>query len=637
MMKFFRKYTKHLLVFLVIGILVSWLLGSSLQAILQTDPGASVVGSAFGEEIQRRDVDRAAGEGWTLNRMGIPWSRPWIISPLQYQQDPRRALDPLHWLLLVREARQSGLVITEEQVRSFKTAIQLDPAVLDGLRRERSLALDTLNEMIRGYLLVREYASQNTGTAFVSTPEVRRLVRDTTERVRARTVVISAEKLVDESEPVEEAEIRSVYEKFKSVLPGEGELGAGYKWPARVRVEYLVLNVSDVSPVVTVTEREARDYWTQNKAQFTRSAEDVAETQVSDEQPESKEGGIYDTFAEARSAVVEYLRGAKAEDRAEQVMSDLLSLELSAAWDFTKRDSEGYPKVPDAVRREGYYEEILRALAHTEPRIAPLIEVRMTELSTAEQIGQVPGIGGSFFALVTGERHDFVSLTQSVQGLGQMPDTGGSELRSLYLSQFQSTDRVLKDFSGNCYGFRVIEVAEPAEPGSVEEVRERVIDDIRMSRSYARTGELAERIAEAARGSSLDEAVAEDVELQELLGDEARVQEGGMTPRMWAPGLPAMIAGHNDPSVVEFVFGLAGAFDAEGTHPIGAVGAPMRGNWLVVEVADMQPVTEDVYERVRGQRRSQLMQQRMSAARSEWFRPERIEQRTAWAARDPDA
>ena len=48
MMKFLRKYTKHMLVVVTIGILVSWLLGSTLPALLSPDPGTLTVGQAFG-------------------------------------------------------------------------------------------------------------------------------------------------------------------------------------------------------------------------------------------------------------------------------------------------------------------------------------------------------------------------------------------------------------------------------------------------------------------------------------------------------------------------------------------------------------------------------------------------------------
>jgi len=631
MMKFFRKYTKHLLVAVVISILISWLLGSSLEAMLSPDPDADVIGSALGEKIRQRDVNQAAGEGDVLNRMGIAWSRPWGLSPLSFQRTQDRPLDPLHWMLLVREARQSGLEVSAEQFESFKALVRRNPGVIERLRNNRGLALDTIDAMVEDYLLVLENANLNIGMAFVSTPEIRTLVRDTTERLRARTLVIPAEKLVDEDEPIEESEILSIFNKYKSVLPGEGELGMGYKCPSRVRVETLSLKTADVEGVVSVSEREARDYWTQNKTQFRRPQEiEVADVEGEEASTVAPRSEFYEQFSEAKPAVVEYLRGVKARGRTEQVMSNLVQMELATEWDFRNRGNDRYPIAPESVRGADYYEKRLAAYANANPLAAPLIRVERSEPMTPEQLGELAGIGNSFFLTNDGVRHNFVSLLHSVQGLGEMPTTGESGLRSLYLARYQTTDKVLQDFAGNCYGFRVVELIPTTEPTSVEEVREQVVEDIRLARGYERAEALARRIAATAQMTSLDEAVEADIELRELLGEDVRVQEGGLSPRMWAPGLPAMVAGHGGEELIDFVFELGEQFEADQPKPVGAVGAPMKRDWLVVEVAEVQPVTEDVYEQVRNQRRIQLMQQRSQMAQADWYSYEQIDRRTGW-------
>ena len=101
MMKFLRKYTKHMLVFVTIGILVSWLLGSTLPSLLSPNPGVVTVGQAFGEEVKRRHLDFAALRGDTLRRMGLPWQKPWILDVRQPLYDQTPPLDTLHWMLLV--------------------------------------------------------------------------------------------------------------------------------------------------------------------------------------------------------------------------------------------------------------------------------------------------------------------------------------------------------------------------------------------------------------------------------------------------------------------------------------------------------------------------------------------------------
>ena len=245
MMKFLRKYTKHMLVFVTVGILVSWLLGSTLPAMLRPDPGDEVIGQAFGEPIKRRDWQIAASRAETLQRMGLPWQKPWIFDVRQPATDQTPPLTTLHWMLLLKEAQRSGVVITDERLAAFKAAVGITPAVMARVQQEQYLALEDINNIIRDFMRVREYAQENIGSIKVSTPEVRHRVRDTQERVRISALVLPARQLLDPEEPVSEEEIVAWFDRYKDVLPGQSETGYGYKWPARVRLEYLELKASD--------------------------------------------------------------------------------------------------------------------------------------------------------------------------------------------------------------------------------------------------------------------------------------------------------------------------------------------------------------------------------------------------------
>ena len=133
------------------------------------------------------------------------------------------------------------------------------------------------------------------------------------------------------------------------------------------------------------------------------------------------------------------------------------------------------------------------------------------------------------------------------------------------------------------------------------------------------------------RSERLEEALETAPELKERLGAFGRVQSGGPTPRAWAPGIPGAILGYRDEELLAGVFELAGELKPDGPQPVGLFSSPSRKAWLVVRVEELMPVTEDVYERVRDQVRSRLVQQRLSLARADWFSPQRIEERTGWS------
>ena len=94
MLKFFRKYTKHLLVAVTILILISWLLGSTLSALLRPKPGMEIIATAYGEEVKLNDLNQARFRADIMTRLGLLWQKPWIVSRRQLLGDAQPPLTP---------------------------------------------------------------------------------------------------------------------------------------------------------------------------------------------------------------------------------------------------------------------------------------------------------------------------------------------------------------------------------------------------------------------------------------------------------------------------------------------------------------------------------------------------------------
>jgi hypothetical protein len=243
----------------------------------------------------------------------------------------------------------------------------------------------------------------------------------------------------------------------------------------------------------------------------------------------------------------------------------------------------------------------------------------------------LPGIGEASFRLASGERYSFARLAMSTEGLAERPESSDSSIRLLYPSVFQTPDRVLRDPNGNSYVFRVTKVMPPTVPASLAEVRDKVVADIRLKRAHEEAGRLAAALADRARESSLDEAWETDTELAPRLEPPASIGEVRPTPRLYAPGFPAPIAGIQNEAFADQIFVLAQGARPEGPHPIGVVEAPLRQRWVVFEATELMPVTEDVYESFRDRARGMLFTQRRADARASWYSRKNIRQRAGFA------
>ncbi len=93
MMKFFRRYNKHLLAFFLALLMIVFIGGSALEGLLKPDPNVEIAKSNLGS-ITQQDQRVANDETRLLEMMGQDWQRP-----LFSDNDPITTAD---WVLLSR-------------------------------------------------------------------------------------------------------------------------------------------------------------------------------------------------------------------------------------------------------------------------------------------------------------------------------------------------------------------------------------------------------------------------------------------------------------------------------------------------------------------------------------------------------
>jgi hypothetical protein len=162
--------------------------------------------------------------------------------------------DPEHWWLLVREARAAGLVGGQSDARTVlaaaaaqrgMTADQLLGQVASSARQPGPVVLDALANL-NG---VQRLVTLAIGGRALSDARARTVARELLTSVDCETVMIDAATVGDRVpvDPPTADRIAATFEKGKSKLAGAGPGGIGYRWPERVRMEWMTVSSGDIA------------------------------------------------------------------------------------------------------------------------------------------------------------------------------------------------------------------------------------------------------------------------------------------------------------------------------------------------------------------------------------------------------
>jgi len=204
---------------------------------------------------------------------------------------PDSAPGPRYWILLTAEAERAGCVVTRteaadtlkalipqmfpgSQGRPALTADQLVRAIIqrDGIPEAR--ILDTFARL----LAVLKYARMVTVGQDVTVGQLRAYIarkgqpmfRVPGEQISAEFVNFAVDRFLPQIDEPTEKELQDQLAAFRAVEPGRpgpgNPHGLGYKLPARVQLEYIVLRHSDVRQTVpTPADDEMEQFYRRNK------------------------------------------------------------------------------------------------------------------------------------------------------------------------------------------------------------------------------------------------------------------------------------------------------------------------------------------------------------------------------------
>jgi len=183
----------------------------------------------------------------------------------------------LLWILLKAEAKKAGCITTKSQAKQILKQIvpqltqgQLDAKQLvDNIIKNRNVPERDILRIVADLWAIITYTKVITDNETVTISEVRAAVGREGEKIDAEFVKINASDFVaDQPEPTPQ-ELAEHFERYKEYPPHQMDdnnlYGFGYKQPARIAIEYLVLKLDDAKTLITEpTPDETEAFYQQN-------------------------------------------------------------------------------------------------------------------------------------------------------------------------------------------------------------------------------------------------------------------------------------------------------------------------------------------------------------------------------------
>jgi hypothetical protein len=179
----------------------------------------------------------------------------------------------VYWILLKAEANSAGIMVSREQ--AGQVLGQILPQLYNGMKYSQVMANlmnqyglpeDQLLQIYGQLLATLQYARFICSNQDITSPQISQTAAFEQESIDAELVQFESSVFasdIDKSSPAAETKHFEKYKKFApSDVSDENPYGFGYKLPDRVQLEYIVVKLDDVEPLIKPpTNQEKEDYY----------------------------------------------------------------------------------------------------------------------------------------------------------------------------------------------------------------------------------------------------------------------------------------------------------------------------------------------------------------------------------------
>ncbi|HHT9112611.1 MAG: SurA N-terminal domain-containing protein [Planctomycetes bacterium] len=469
----FRRHQKTVYIVMIFAMFV-WGISYSAMEMIPKKP----IGKIFGRKVTQNEFADMLGR-W--QRLFFSQAKDSIVS-LVWKQ-----------LLFVEEAKRMGIVVTAQEVESALQGLAFQifggevnmprSGLLQFLCNNFRLNTEQIDRTIREALLVEKLEALLRSSTKMTTEEIWQRYSLENEQVKFKVLSLKAKDFLD-SANVTEDEIRVYYEKYKNDEYKETAGNPGYKLPESVKLECLIAKFDDMEKLVSVKEEEMKKYY-----------EDAKETQFKITSVEPKPEESKENKAAAKDASTTDKKNSKKEGKE------------------TTNDSKPQEKKSSLIHKP--FAEVKEEIRKTLARQMAMEKAAEIMNKLDEEI---------YETMDKAERPSFKDLATKYNVTYEIPK--GKKSKNEFLTENDLTevlpgsDQIVQvaferdkyepsvpfDFVEGKVVFQVVD-KRPSAPAPFEEVRNSVINDLKLEKGFLKAKELAEKYAGTTKSSPFDDIV----------------------------------------------------------------------------------------------------------------------------------
>ena len=442
-----------------------------------------------------------------------------VLEMLQDQTTRQLGVEksPEHWWLLVREARAAGLVGGPGDGKAFIDAAaaqrgvtpdQMLAQVAGSARQPAPVVLETLANL-RG---VERLIGITLGGRALSDARSRVVARELLADVECEVVPIDGATVGDRVpvDPPTAERLTAMFEKGKSKLAGTGPGGIGYKWPDRVKFEWIALPqsilVKTVSGDPALGAVELRKEFRRDPARFGVPAAELAP------------GMAPPPFEPYAAKVRESVERRLVKEKLERIGSFVRDWTRASVKDLPSES--GIAKLPaDWATGTGTLVALAPELSKRFGLPLPPIDSTGTSWMTLAEIDAHPALGRGTIA----EFGKPMRIAAAIRAMREFDPESRIPVQPGVIGPVAGTP------TDDMFIWRVTETDPAHDPASLDEVRDAVMKDavseMRYEKLAAMTDQLAARAAEGGLedvakdwGTTVEKAVGVHLADVQMLG-----------------------------------------------------------------------------------------------------------------------
>lgn len=458
MFRFLRKYNKYILAVFGTLLLITFLVPYAITQIGQASASRGFNWATIGpddETLKSAVREQAQNELRVLQDNQMPVGTFGIMD------------NAVHWYLLVKEAEETLGKISPAALGQIPTNSQ-NPQLYANTRA-KLIAVISLMQLQQDET---PFSASGIGSGRLSDRRVKHIAIEKFHRVSVQMVMIKAaapEQAGTFSEPV----LQEQLEKYADKLPGEGEMGFGYRLPNRLKLEWLEISQDSVKEMIKASDAlnavDQRKHWLKNYIKFGPPAADA-------EVPQEVYDDLLLTLTQAKLKKISRFGY-------NQLRRKQRSLSKQEGAFVLPEDWQGLNFVDLAVNIQEEFGVTL-----------PAYHAAGSRWLWTEEIPDLKGIGQattSRFGQIPMTLRDLVSSMREFNPNSTIP------------IQSQIAGPWLNDFNGSVYFFRITDADPSRPPHSLDEVKEAVIADLGRIEEYDLLVQAKDAVAQQARDEGL--------------------------------------------------------------------------------------------------------------------------------------